>query len=298
MITLNPSIRFDKELGSGFDICEIDRQCNDIFVQKGIEYLPCCPTIEEYNYSFTLLEVICDQKKQTIIYTSTIITEKKTLPSTPSPHSEIRQDMDEFRAQYGLHYVQSIEIGVRVKMIISLESNEQSVLRQVQEYCNGDFDQFITSIGPLIADSSLKAWFNGSIDGHPDNEAFKKLIPAKAKEFIRLLRTPGLSKQYKIPIRISVLPMPSKLHPLLAQLDFDIYQTKVNQIHANISKIEEMTTVLSKSKKTIQHILEDDNLSAYVETLYTKVSQFIRRLRVLHEDTVKLLKDKVDNILK
>ncbi|KAM9999446.1 hypothetical protein ACTFIY_004537 [Dictyostelium cf. discoideum] len=228
----------------------------------------------------------------TFLYTRRIIDKIVELDYQAKPSDDISKV-----TIYGLFYISKIEYGAILDLKITLESSNIDLMNKIKGELSGGI-----SIGALSR--SIQAHIDKEEGKSPSSE-IKVTSSVLQNQYSKFDHTMGVINSFEVdpnrlvPVRMEISPIPSRATPLLTldSITLSHYKNKVSSIGSLYWEFQQMITQLGAYSQLILPLLGDEDLSIYVQSLYSKVAQQVASLKKTQESLIKFIQNLMKSIL-
>ncbi|KAN0009176.1 hypothetical protein ACTFIU_006449 [Dictyostelium citrinum] len=245
-------------------------------------------------------------ERMTFLYTRRIVDKIVELDYYAEPSQDISKvtSIDSLRTGYGLFYISKIEYGAILDLKITLESSNKDTMNQIKGELSGSI-----SIGALSL--SVKAHLDKE-EGESSSELkvtssvlvggckpIKKTDVQNFEDAIKVIDAFEVDPDRLVPVRMEISPIPTRATPLLSldPITLNHYKNKLSSVGSFYWEFQQMILQLGAYNQLILPLLGDEDLSIYIQSLYSKVAQQITSLKKTQDSLINFIQNSMKNIL-
>ncbi|KAM9999328.1 hypothetical protein ACTFIZ_002896 [Dictyostelium cf. discoideum] len=239
-----------------------------------------------------------NNERMTFLYTRRIIDKIVELDCQAKPSNDISNvtSVDSLKSVYGLFYISKIEYGATLDLKITLESSNTDIMNQIKSELSGSIS--IGALSLLIESSSSEIKVTSSVLAGGCKPINKTDIQ-NFDDTMGVIYSFEVDPERLVPVRMEISPIPSRATQLftLDPIDLSYYKNKLSSIGSFYWEFQQMITQLNDFSQLILPLLSDEDLSIYVQSLYSKVVQQVASLKKTQNSLIELVQNSMKTIL-
>ncbi|KAK5584149.1 hypothetical protein RB653_005756 [Dictyostelium firmibasis] len=247
-----------------------------------------------------------NSNKLTFLFTRRKVTKIVELKNTAKTTPELSTitNIDSLKSIYGLFYISKIEYGAILDLKITIESSDETAMKELKGELEGNVDINKLSIkvkGQMEKqDGSSKSKINVTSSVNMSGcKDLKQVHIQSLDDANKIIEKFEVDEEALVPVRMEISQITSILTPQITidPIEFNHYKKKLSDVGKTFLEYQQMVTQLDVFKQLIQPMLEDETNAIYIEDLHPKVVEFISSLKKSQDTLIGFMQGSMKNIL-